>query len=165
MADDSQSLHSVVQFLKAGLFQLEEPAWDRAAELAKQRAKAPWRTQRQTVDEQVASEKRSGLINHLVDGHANRRVVRCDNGAGADAGQNIRPDPVTQELAQDSQVGCPSKTTGAENHTQANLILVPFHNEVFSTSDMLRASSVANAPACKLILGAVKQIEESRIYE
>jgi len=46
---------------------------------------------------------------------------------------------------QDSQVGCASKATGAENHTQANSVLVPFHNEVFSTSDMLRASSVANA--------------------
>src|SRR5437764_12101982 len=136
MADDSQSLHSVVQFLKAGLFQLEEPAWDRAAELAKQRAKAPWRTQRQTVDEQVASEKSSGLMNHLVDGHANRRVVRCENRAGADAGQNIRPDPVTPELSQDSQVGCPAKTSAAEYHTQVNLTLCRCQTEVFAAVHM-----------------------------
>ena len=85
----------------------------------------------------MASEKSSGLMNHLVDGHANRRVVRCDNGAGADAGQNIRPDPVTQELAQDSQVGCPSKTNGAENHTQANLILVSLHSEASSPQRLI----------------------------
>src|SRR5438046_8329704 len=99
----------------------------------------------------MATQLPSGLTNPLFDGHANRRVVRCDNGAGADAGQNIRPDPVTQELAQDSQVGCASKTTGAENHTQANSVLVPFHNEVFSTSDKLRASSVANARPASLL--------------
>ena len=73
------------------------------------------------MENKLPASKVSGFLNQLFDREAHRRVVRCYHRARAYSNQNVDRDLVTQEPAQDPQVGRAAQPARAENQSDSNL--------------------------------------------
>src|SRR5438132_1490402 len=98
VTDDPELLDAVMECVEAAGLELLQPLRDDAAEPSQKGPDHRMRLQGKAMHQNVAPSKDGRIVHQFIDREPNRRVVRRDDGAGADANHDVHLDLMAEKL-------------------------------------------------------------------
>ena len=120
VADDAKALHPVMQAIEARRFELTQPERDDTAPSAESMFEPVTEIHVEAVGQKVPTAEPPSVSNQLLEIETDRRVVRGDDGAGADAHDHVDRDALTNELPKHADVSSATEAARTQHHADAN---------------------------------------------
>jgi hypothetical protein len=114
----------MVEAIEARLFELPKTIWDDAAPRPQRGRNPRTAADAQAVGQQVATSKRLGVPDHLLQFQPDGRIVSGHDGAGADADDRVKRHAMPDELPKNSGMRGATKAASTQDHADAHLFFV-----------------------------------------
>src|SRR6267143_6026870 len=120
VADDAEALHTMMEPIEGGRFELTEPIGNDAAPSAERAVEAEAEMHVEAVREQVSAAECFGVGDQILEVESDSRVVRRDDGARADPDDRIDPDAVTNQASKHADMGRAPQSARAQHDGETN---------------------------------------------